>query len=96
MNTYNIGIWIFVIVFLALIAWRFSAGCTQITAKSFGGSMTVKLEPEMKLVNCTWKEDHSLWLLTTARVSNEVARTYKFQEKSTMGILQGEVIIQEQ
>ena len=69
-------------------------GCRQIMAKKFGGSVTINLEENRKLVNCTWK-DSELWLLTTSRNTNEIAKSYKFEEKSTLGVLQGEVNIVE-
>lgn len=69
-------------------------GCRQIMAKKFGGSITINLEENRKLVNCTWK-DSQLWLLTTSRNTNEIAKSYKFEEKSTLGVLQGEVSIVE-
>ena len=69
-------------------------GCAQSLVKNFGGSMAVKLDPNVKLVNVTWKEDH-LWILTTARSNNEEPKTYNFSEKSAMGVLQGNVTIVE-
>lgn len=69
-------------------------GCRQIAAKHYGGTYTVKLDPGMKLVNCTWKESQ-LWLLTTKRSDTEEPKVHKFIEKSTLGILQGEVTIEE-
>ena len=68
-------------------------GCRQQMARAYGGSMTVKLDPGMRLENCTWKADQ-LWLLTT--YSDTTPRVHRFIEKSPLGILQGEVIIQEQ
>jgi len=37
----------------------------------------------------------SLWLLTRARKEGEQPETYKYSEKSTLGVLQGTVVIQE-
>lgn len=75
------------------------AACDNITAKSFGGTMTVDLEKDQKLVNCSWKSDKndgtSLWLLTRARKEGEPVETYKYFEKSTYGVLEGAVIINE-
>ncbi len=69
-------------------------GCQQIITRKYGGSMTVKLDPNIKLVNVTWKDDH-LWLLTTARTNGSPV-IYNFEEKSVLGILQGNVKIVEQ
>ena len=77
----------------ALIVPMFG-GCQQMSAKSWGGSFTVKLNPGMKLESCTWKENQ-LWMLTTKRNETEEPKIHKFIEKSTLGLLQGEVIIEE-
>ena len=66
-------------------------GCKQSVVKNFGGSMTVELEPNKKLVNATWK-DNNLWVLVTER-TNESPKVYNFTEKSAMGVLQGNVTI---
>ena len=71
-------------------------GCTQqVRTKVYGGSMTIKLDPGIKLENCTWK-DAQLWILTTKRNDGEIAHNHKFTEKSSFGVLEGEVIIEEQ
>lgn len=61
--------------------------------------MTVEIEKDQKLVNCSWKsgEDQgdSLWLLTRVRKEGEQPQTYKYSEKSTLGILEGTVTIVE-
>lgn len=51
-----------VLVFLTLLCTLSISGC-QAATKSFGGSMTLKLEPGLKLEEITWKDD-SLWYLT--------------------------------
>jgi len=48
----------------------------------------------MKLESCTWKENQ-LWMLTTKRNETEEPKIHKFVEKSTLGILQGTVTIEE-
>jgi hypothetical protein len=81
------GIW------LALVVG--CLGCTeQDRAKSFGGTMTVELQPGRKLVNVTWKET-DLWYLTRAMRNDEAPETYEFQESSGMGVMEGKVIIKE-
>ncbi len=73
--------------------------CDNTIAKKFGGSMTVELEKDQKLVNCSWKsgknEGTSLWLLTRVRKEGETSETYKYTEKSTFGVLEGTVTIVE-
>lgn len=70
-------------------------GCTENErAKKLGGSTTIELESNQKLVNVTWKEQ-SLWILTRNRNSDESAEEYKFRENSSWGLLEGTVTIKE-
>lgn len=69
-------------------------GC-NVVAKKLGGSITVELEKDQKLVNCSWKAQGSLWVLTRQRREGEPLETYKYQEKSTFGVLEGTVTIVE-
>ncbi len=60
-------------------------GCTENSrAKSFGGTATLNLPPNQKLVVVTWKDD-DLWYLTRPMKDNETPETYAFQEKSSWG-----------
>jgi len=71
------------------------AGCTaQQRAKKFGGSATINIPQSEKLVIVTWKDD-DLWLLTRTRRNNEKPETYKFQESSSWGVLEGTITIKE-
>jgi hypothetical protein len=70
-----------------------SVGC-QTAARKFGGSLTVDLPANEKLVNVTWKND-SLWYLTRPMTENDKAETYKFKEDSNFGVLEGTVKIVE-
>ena len=70
------------------------SGCDNVRAKAYGGTMTVEIDKDQKLVNASWKRE-SLWILTRARKEGEVPETYKYAERSTFGILEGAVIIQE-
>ena len=58
-------------------------------ARNFGGTETVKLEPNEKFINITWKQDN-LWLI----VQDTVTGNYYAREKSNFGVLQGKVVIQ--
>ena len=70
--------------------------CTEnLQVRQFGGTMTVNLPPNVRLVNVTWKEGNSLWYLTRNMETNETPETYTFQEKSQYGIAEGSVIIVE-
>lgn len=58
-------------------------------ARKFGGTETVKLPENRVLVNCTWKQD-DLWLLTKDTITGKMY----FNEKSSWGLIQGEINFQ--
>lgn len=66
-------------------------GC-QFTAKNFGGSTTIKLDPNQKLEEITWKED-SLWYLTRPMTDDDIAETHTFHESSNFGVAEGTVTV---
>lgn len=80
---------------LWIIIFSFSIyGCTgNQSAKSWGGTQTITLEKDSRLVNITWK-DASLWILT--KNDTTLPTTYTFEERSNVGMFNGKVIIQEQ
>ena len=61
-------------------------------ARNYGGDITLKLEPNRKLENITWKED-SLWYLTRPMNENEQAITYTFEQSSEFGVFEGTVTV---
>jgi len=79
-------------MFCLIIAITIFTGCHAVT-KSFGGSMTVELEPGQKLEEITWKEDDSLWILTRPFREGEEPETHTFYEDSEWGVLEGTVTI---
>ena len=72
----------------------FLTGCTQGATRSFGGNMTLELEPGQKLEMITWKED-SLWYLTRPMRDDEEPETHTFQQSSEFGVFEGTVTIVE-
>lgn len=68
-------------------------GC-QGTAKRFGGSATLTLEPNQKLEEITWKDD-SLWYLTRPMTEDDIAETHTFQQSTDFGVFEGTVTIVE-
>ena len=58
-------------------------------ARSFGGTETIKIEPQEKFINITWKQDN-LWVI----VQDTITGTIYAKEKSSFGVMQGKVIIQ--
>ena len=80
---------IFLILLLAIILFS----CTENKmVKKYGGKGTLKLQPNEKLVNLTWK-DSELWILTRDMTSNDSAVTYNFSEKSSFGLIEGSYTI---
>jgi hypothetical protein len=70
-------------------------GCTaQQRAKQFGGTITIDLPPNQKLVVATWK-DMDLWYLTRPMRKGEIPEKSIFTEDSSYGIFEGEVIFNE-
>ena len=69
-------------------------GCSQTSARSWGGTTTIKLDPGQKLELITWKEN-SLWLLTRDMREGENAETHIYHESDPMGLLEGTVYIVE-
>jgi hypothetical protein len=88
--------WLFGIMMIVIVGISFIAtSCTDNQrARGWGGTMTINLEPNEKLVNVTWKET-DMWLLTRPMVAGEQPQVYKFKEKSTFGVMQGEITIVE-
>lgn len=79
----------------AAIAVIYLTSCTENTrAKACGGTATVDLPPNTKIVNATWK-DHELWYLTRPMRSDEVAETMTLHEQSSFGLIEGKVIFKE-
>lgn len=82
-------------VCLLCISLFFFSGCTENTiVRRWGGTMKVELKEGERLVNVTWKgnADSSLWVLTKED-PNTPPTTYKFEEKSSFGVIEGTVFI---
>lgn len=84
---------ILAMVLASSIAITMLTGCQGAT-KSFGGSMTLNLEPNQKLEEITWKDD-SLWYLTRPMTEDDIAETHTFQQQSEWGVFEGTVTIVE-
>lgn len=62
-------------------------------ARGYGGSFNIDLKPNERVSNVTWKGT-DLWILTKQDTTKPT--TYTFKEKSTWGVLEGEITINEQ
>lgn len=82
-------------VILFLFGLVLITSCTENQqAKKWGGTASITLPKNRKLVNATWK-DSNLWYLTRPMNKNEKAETYYFHEESSFGIMEGTYIIKE-
>lgn len=79
---------------ILLIAVGYFVITSQYGAKKLGGTHTIKLADNTKLVNVTWKEDE-LWLLTKKSSSSDVSETYEFKEDAKFNVIEGKVVIKE-
>jgi hypothetical protein len=86
------------ILFLILITLIIAllSSCTKNQrVKTFGGKATIELPRGQKLINCTWKEGDNFWYLTRPMGPKDSAEVYTFQEKSSLGLVEGTYIIKE-
>lgn len=81
---------------LSISAILLLASCTENSrVKNFGGTGEVEIDPTQKFVNVTWKNEE-LWVITKDRTSADTSHnTYRLQEKSSYGVLEGTYIITE-
>lgn len=69
-------------------------GCTeQHMTQTYGGKMSIVLEPGLKLEEITWKGENNLWILSRPIRDGEEIETHTFQESSSWGIWEGTVTI---
>jgi hypothetical protein len=73
---------------LGLVALTLTACTENSRVKAWGGEGTIDLPKGRKLVNVTWKETE-IWYLTRPMDSSDVAETYRFQEESSWGMIEG-------
>lgn len=66
----------------------------QARVKTLGGTMTTRLPAGRKLVNITWKENN-VWVLTRPMHQGEEPETYDFAESSSLGLMQGKIVLVE-
>jgi len=83
-----------VLFILAVLFTVTFTSCENFMTRNFGGSQTIELQPGQKLVNVTWKKNQ-VWILTETRLDSIKPKTYKFKEKSNMGVMEGEITLVE-
>ena len=76
-------------LFFGLVSILLTSSCTENErVKTWGGEGTINLPQGRKLVTVTWKETE-IWYLTRPMKEGDVAETYKFQEESSWGVIEG-------
>jgi hypothetical protein len=83
-----------IFILLAIITLISFSSCKNKRVKKWGGSMTIELKANQKLMNVTWK-DNDIWYLTTSMDSIDKPKQSVFQEKSNRGILEGRITFKE-
>lgn len=58
--------------------------------RSYGGSQKIKIPKDHVFINSTWKENN-LWMLTKDTTTGK----YYFSERSSYGILEGQIIFED-
>lgn len=87
--------YIIMLIIIALIMLFLAQGCTkQSRVFVWGGSDTIILQPNEKLINVTWKESN-VWFFTRPMSTTDSCETYTFYESSSVGLLEGKLIIKE-
>lgn len=77
-----------VVMLISLIS---ITSCTENQrAKQLGGSTTYDIPASRKFVNATWKDDN-LWIITRNRVTTDTKEVYYFSEKSSYGLMEGNI-----
>ncbi len=81
-----------VIIAFLIVSGRFFWWTTEnYRAKNWSGTAYIKLKPNQKLINVTWK-DESVWYLYRKMRNDEVAETYYFEEKTPLGVMSGGMV----
>jgi hypothetical protein len=74
---------------MILVAMVVMSSCTEnVRARHFGGTETLALKPNEKVLNVTWK-DNEMWVCTQDTITGVVY----FREKSSWGVMEGTVIL---
>ncbi len=83
---------IFIGIIVLAILYLIYTSTRQVRTRHLGGSMTIDLPKNTKLVNITWKEDN-LWYLTRPMTTQDSATSYQFREDSQWNVMEGTITI---
>ena len=85
---------ILISVVVMIIVFSVLTGCDSTRARTLGGTLTVELDANVKLLDVDWTES-GLWYLVRPMRDDEFPEIYTYQEKTDSGIMQGKVIFKE-
>ena len=74
---------------IAVVAMTIISCTDNQRARSFGGTETIKLQPNEEFINITWKQDN-LWVI----VKDKTTGKFYAREKSSFGMMEGKVVIE--
>lgn len=83
-----------IIIILAFLTFAITSCSEQDKAKQMGGTTTINLEPNKRLVEATWK-DGNIWYLVEPMDNDYTPKTKEFIESSSWGVWEGKVIFVE-
>jgi len=75
------------LLFLCIACITTSCSEDQRSTK-FGGTKTIKLEPQEKFINISWKQNN-LWVIVQDTITGDIYA----REKSATGLMEGKIII---
>lgn len=68
--------------------------CDNHIARSFGGTVTINVDPGYKVTEATWKQNE-LWYFIEPMEETYTPKTKYLKESSEYGMLEGKVIFKE-
>jgi hypothetical protein len=80
-----------ILIFLVALC---AVSCENYTTRTFGGTMTIDVEPGYKVTNATFKGDE-IWYFIEPMDNSYTPKQKKLVEKSKFGALEGTIIFNE-
>jgi len=73
---------------ISLVLLSLSSCTDNQRARKWGGTEDIKLDPNEKFINISWKEDN-LWIIT----QDTITGVHYAREKSSFGVMEGKLVI---
>lgn len=81
-------------ILATLLAMGLNSCTTNELTRVYGGTQTINLPCDQKVVTVTWK-DTDIWYLTRPMREDEQPETFSFHEKSTYEMMEGTILLKE-